>query len=211
MKGTLFLISAPSGAGKTTLVHRVLTDLKNEVVLERVITYTTKEPRAGEKEGRDYHFVSTEQFDQLLAQGFFMEYSKAYTDYYGSPSSILEGLAHGISYLLIVDRVGTQEILKKVPDAVSIWIETPSLEILRQRLEGRATEAPEKIERRLLRAQQEISLEKTDPLFKYHMVNDRLQETVFQLKVIVCQEIRAKRPLFMTFDGQESWSADKSI
>src|SRR3990167_4480189 len=140
-----------------------------------------------------------------------MEYSKAYTDYYGSPSSILEGLAHGISYLLIVDRVGTQEILKKVPDAVSIWIETPSLEILRQRLEGRATEAPEKIERRLLRAQQEISLEKTDPLFKYHMVNDRLQETVFQLKVIVCQEIRAKRPLFMTFDGQESWSADKSI
>lgn len=210
MKGKLFIISAPSGAGKTTLVHRVLADLENEVTLQRVITYTTKAPRPEEKEGQDYHFVSKEQFDQLLGQGFFMEYSKAYTDYYGSPSCVIEGLSQGTSYILIVDRVGAQEIIKKVPDAILIWIETPSLEILRQRLADRRTDSPERIERRLFRAQQEITLEKTTPLYTYHMVNDLLNEAVSELKAILCQEIGVKRLLF-SLKNQAKTNASNSL
>ena len=193
MKGKLFIISAPSGAGKTTLIHRVLKELKNEIALERVVTYTTKEPIAGEREGHDYHFVSREAFDQLLAQGFFMEHSKAYVDYYGSPASVLQGLSQGISYILIVDRVGAQDIIKKVPDAVSIWIEAPSLEILKERLVGRGTESPDKVKRRLLRARQEMELEKNSPFYTYHMINNELDKAVFQLKAILRKEILEKR------------------
>ncbi len=193
MKGTLFIISAPSGAGKTTLLHKALLELKHEMRLERVITYTTKVPRLGEKNGLDYHFVPRERFDQLLAQGFFMEYSKAYTDYYGSPACVIEGLDQGISYLLIVDRVGAQEIVKKVPDVVLIWIEAPSLAVLKERLIRRGTDSEAQIERRLSRAQVEMDLEKKLSLYKHHIINDTLALAAFELKAIIKHHIQAKK------------------
>lgn len=196
MQGKLFILSAPSGAGKTTLMHRVLKELENKVHLERVITYTTKQPRTNEIDGFDYHFISRDTFDELLQQGFFLEYSKAYVDYYGSPASIIEELNKGVSYIIIVDRIGAQDILKKVPDAVTIWIEAPSMEELKLRLISRATETPEKIERRLLRAHQEIDLEKKSPLYAYHMVNDDIEQTVLDLKAIIGAEIAQKTPVF---------------
>lgn len=208
MKGKLFIISAPSGAGKTTLVHRVLKELENEIALERVITYTTKEPRAGEKEGHDYHFVSREEFDQLLKQGFFMEHSKAYVDYYGSPALVIQGLSRGISYILIVDRIGAQDIVKRVPSAISIWIEAPSMEILKMRLTARGTESSEKVERRLFRAQQEIALEKRSPFYMYHMINDELDKAVFDLKAILYHEILEKKSVLLPKSEGFSRSAD---
>ncbi len=193
MKGTLFIISAPSGAGKTTLMHKVFSDLRHQIRLERVVTYTTKTPRAGEKEGRDYHFVSREKFDQFLAQGFFMEYSKAYTDYYGSPASVIEGLDQGISYLLIVDRVGAQKIVKKVPDVVLIWIEAPSMTALKERLIRRGTDSEAQIERRCSRAQVEMDLEKKTPLYEHHIINDTVAQAASQLKAIISHHIQAKK------------------
>ncbi len=197
MKGTLFIISAPSGAGKTTLLHRVLSDFKHQMCLERVITYTTKKSRIGEQEGHDYHFISREKFDQLLAQGFFMEYSKAYTDYYGSPASVINGMDQGISYLLIVDRVGAQEIVKKVPNVVLIWIEAPSMKELKERLIRRGTDSEAQMKRRLLRAQVEMDLEKKLPLYKHHIINDTLAESTAQLKAIISHHIQAKNGPFV--------------
>ncbi len=197
MQGTLFIISAPSGAGKTTLIGKVYADLKNLIVIERVITYTTKTPRHGEKEGKDYHFISQERFDELLGEGFFMEYSKAYTDYYGSPSSIIEGLSQGISYLLIVDRVGAQEIIKKVPDVVLIWIKTPSLSELKKRLIGRGADSKGTIERRLIRAQEEMRLEKESPFYTHYILNNTLTEAVGDLKTIIYRNIRKKRSFLL--------------
>jgi guanylate kinase len=189
MKGTLFIISAPSGTGKTTLVNAVVSELKNEVPLKWVVTYTTKEPRPGDVEGRDYHFVSKQTFDQLLSEGFFMEYSKAYVDYYGSPASVIEGLSKGTSYIMIVDRVGALEIRKRVPDAILIWIEAPNLETLRQRLEQRGTESADKIERRLKRAQEEMDLEKQNSIYTYSLINDELIRAKSELKRIVSTEM----------------------
>ncbi len=193
MKGTLFIISAPSGAGKTTLLHKAFLELKHEMRLERVITYTTKKPRVGEKDGQHYHFVSRKQFDQLLVDGFFMEYSKAYTDYYGSPASVIEGLNQGISYLLIVDRVGAQEIVKKVPNAVLIWIEAPSMADLKERLTRRGTDSEDQMKRRLSRARVEMDLEKKLPLYKHHIINDILALAASQLKAIISHHIQVKK------------------
>ncbi len=193
MKGALFIISAPSGAGKTTLLHKALLELKHEMRLERVITYTTKKPRAGEKDGRDYYFVSREKFDQLLADGFFMEYSKAYTDYYGSPTSVIEGLDQGISYLLIVDRVGAQKIVKKVPDVVMIWIEAPTMAALEERLIRRGTDSEAQIERRLSRAQLEMDLERKLPLYEHYIINDTVALAASQLKAIIRHHIQPKK------------------
>ena len=203
MKGILFIISAPSGAGKTTLLHAALSDLKHQMRLERVITYTTKKPRVGEKDGQHYHFVPRERFDQLLAQGFFMEYSKAYTDYYGSPACVIEGLNQGISYLLIVDRVGAQEIVKKVSDVVLIWIEAPSLAVLKERLTRRGTDSEDQMKRRLSRAQVEMDLEKKLPLYKHHIINDTLTLASSQLKAIISHHIQIKKG---SLGGASDWA-----
>lgn len=208
MKGKLFIISAPSGAGKTTLVQKVFSEVKEEIDFEWVVTYTTKVPRAGEKDGRDYHFISREKFDQLLAQGFFMEYSKAYTDYYGSPASVIEGLAQGVSFILIVDRVGAQEIIKKIPDAILVWIEVPSFETLRERLIGRGTDSLEKIERRLFRAKQEVGLEKSHRLYTYHLVNNDLNAAACELKAIIVREIGVKLAISVPIGVAGSKSID---
>jgi guanylate kinase len=183
--GKLFIISAPSGAGKTTLVTKIISALKSQIPIERVITYTTKRPRSGEKNGHDYHFVSRDQFEHFLANNFFMEYSNAYTDYYGSPASVIDGIKRGTSYVLIVDRVGAQKIVKKIPDAVKIWIDAPSLAELEKRLMKRGTDSKDQIKRRLLRAQEEIALEKESPFYDHHIINHNVTQAVCELEGII--------------------------
>ena len=121
-KGKLFVISAPSGAGKTTVVHEFLLRFKNKYKLKRVVTYTTRPPRVGEEQGVDYHFVSADIFKEMISNHRFLEWSTWYDYYYGSPSSIIHEIEEGHSFILVVDRHGAQEICRSYSEAVLIWI-----------------------------------------------------------------------------------------
>lgn len=189
MRGSLFIVSAPSGAGKTSLMQAVLADLKSTHTIERVVTYTTKKPRAGELDGQDYCFISKELFEKRMHEGFFLECSTDYAAYYGTPADIEEKLARGISLVLIIDRRGAQQILAKMPEAVLIWIDAPSLNELERRLRGRATETEAQIMYRLEQAKNEITLESQDSLYPYHVLNDNFAEAVFQLKQLMIQHM----------------------
>lgn len=189
MAGKLFLISAPSGAGKTTLVREVIERYGTHYDLERVITYTSKKPRVNELPGIDYHFLSPQDFEAKINQGFFMEWSGAYESYYGSPRDILVKLALGKSFLLIIDRVGAEQILIKYPEAVGIWLYTKSIQDLQQRLKERNTESIEHIQRRMVRAHEEIIAEFNMPIYKYHVLNHDLEIAVNRVFTILKREL----------------------
>lgn len=193
MNGTLFIISAPSGAGKTTLLQALLLDFRDDYSIDRVITYTTKAPRQGERDGEDYHFVSRERFEELLQAGFFIEHSKAYSDYYGSPSSLRKGLSAGISYLLIVDRVGAQKIKKVLPNTILFWIEAPSIEELKKRIVRRGADSDEVIDRRMARAEVEMALECKEPIYTHHIINNNLSESLMEMKCLILPNLSPKR------------------
>ncbi len=182
--GQIFIISASSGAGKTTLVNELLKRI-NQYPIERVITYTSKIARTNEQNGRDYYFISLEEFKQKIADEFFLEYSTAYGTYYGSSRSILDGIKKGKSYVLIIDRIGAQKVVKRTKGAVLIWIYTKDLGILESRLKKRATENSEQIEKRLAQARYEMDLESKYPLYHYHVLNDDFEVAVTKLEGIV--------------------------
>ncbi len=187
--GKLFIISAPSGAGKTTLVNAVLSKLAGSHRLEKVITYTTKQPRPGEIPGKDYIYVSPLEFEQLMNKGFFLETTNALGHYYGTPGDIRHKMLQGISPILIIDREGARQITGQIKDVVLIWIHIKSLEILRKRLVFRGTETPEQIERRLHRAQSEINEEKTMKMYKHHITNDVLEDAITECASIMSAEL----------------------
>ena len=189
--GRLFIISAPSGAGKTTLTSAILNDMRPLYALERVITYTSKAPRPGEVHGRDYYFVSVAEFEQKIQEGFFIEWSGAYGNYYGSPKTILADLAAGKSFIMILDRAGAHAVQQKVADAVLIWIHIHSIDILRERLITRGQDSEEQMVRRLLLAQQEVEEELKNPLFQHHIINDFFEVAVENIKNIIKQSVVA--------------------
>lgn len=184
-QGKLFVISAPSGAGKTTVSQAVLNNCQKNIILKKVITYTTRTPRPGEISGKDYYFLSRDEFKRYESQGFFLETTEYAGNYYGSPTSILDDLARGISYLMVTDRPGALVIKKLVPDALLIWISIPSIETLRSRLENRKTDLPDVIEKRLLLAQQEIDQESQEQCFDAHIINENFEQTVNQVLQII--------------------------
>jgi len=186
--GKLFVVSAPSGAGKTTLVRMACDRLGIQCRLSQVITYTTKAPRSGEKEGIDYHFLSQTSFERKIADGFFIEWSAAYGHYYGSPRHILADLEKGLSYIVVVDRNGARSIAEQYPDAILIWIYTENFEILAQRLQARKTEDQAQINARLALAKQEISDERNNSFFDYHVLNDNLEKAFGSIKSIIEEE-----------------------
>lgn len=189
--GKLFLISAPSGAGKTTLVTTVLNRLQHKPVsVQRVVTYTTKSPRETERPGIDYHFVSATEFEDKIKQNFFIEYSTAYKNYYGSPRYILDQMSQEyMSFVLIIDRVGAQKIIEQQIPVVPIWIAPPSMNDLRDRLIGRATEDDAQIVSRLERAQAEIDLENEHTLYNYHITNRIFDQAACELESIFLQQL----------------------
>jgi guanylate kinase len=188
MSGKIFVISAACGAGKSSLVSAVLEELQGTWPLKYIVTYTTRAPRNTEKQGQDYNFIDMSEFERRISQGFFLEWSNAYTAYYGSPASIVHEKDKGTSCILILDRAGAQAVIQKVPEAVLIWIEVP-LEVLKDRLVMRATENSEYIERRLAQSKIEIELECHNPLYHYKIVNDNFQVAKNQLKMILIQEL----------------------
>ncbi len=189
VRGTLFVVSAPSGAGKTSLINAVLAELKSKYAIDRVITYTSKAPRSCEVNGVDYHFVTKEEFELLMQKGFFLENSTDYTAYYGTPAAIKNELASGKSLILIVDRRGARQVLDHVSDAILIWIHTGSVDELHKRLRDRGTETDAQISQRIMRAHIEIEAEKTESLYPHHILNDNFDDAVHRLKTVILSEM----------------------
>lgn len=153
-RGKLFVISGPSGVGKDTLVGEVLKDLPD---LERVVTATTRKPRAEEQNGINYWFISAEEFDKRIRDDDFLEWANVHDNRYGSPrDKVYEELARGKSMILAVDVQGANKIREKMREAVTIFIVPPSLKELRKRLVARSTEDAAAIERRVAAAKNEM-------------------------------------------------------
>ena len=153
-RGTLFVVSSPSGGGKGTIIRRVREDmLESNENLSYSVSYTTRAPRQGEVDGREYFFVSREIFDEMVAAGEFLESACVHGNLYGtSKKQIMEETAAGIDIILEVDVQGAASVRKLLMDSVSIFILPPSYDVLRQRLIARGTDSPEELEVRLRNA-----------------------------------------------------------
>jgi guanylate kinase len=187
--GKLFLLSAPSGCGKTSVTVRVLQRLRSvQYNISRVVTYTTRDPRPTDRLGIDYHFLSTVEFKERIKENFFLEWSNVYHHYYGTPGDMISDIEEGASYIAIVDRLGVQSIIQKYEKAVSIWLEPPSFDALKKRLYARQSETEEQVRGRLRLAEQEL-VASVDHPYAYHVVNDVFDETVSYLCSIIKKEL----------------------
>ena len=166
-KGHLFCITAPSGAGKSSLSKALL---KADPKVHLSISFTTRAPRPGERNGVDYHFIDVGTFDRMRENGEFLEWAHVHGNYYGTSKAwISEQLAQGSDILLEIDWQGARQVQQIFPEVVGIFILPPSMEVLQQRLENRATDTPEVIRGRLEGAQKELN-EATS--FEYVIIND---------------------------------------
>ena len=182
-KGMLLVISGPSGAGKGTLYGRVLAA---DPDMTFSVSYTTRAPRPGEVDGKDYRFVSEEEFVTMLERDGFLEHAGVHGHFYGTPRQpVLDALEAGRSVMLDIDPQGALQVMEKMPDCVSVFILPPSFSELRRRLEGRGTETPEEIERRLGNARGEVLLKDK---YQYLVVNDDLEAAYKTLQGIVDAE-----------------------
>lgn len=187
--GCLFVVSAPSGAGKTSLVEAVIPKVRQKYWIEQVRTYTSKQPRATDIHRQDFYFVTNAEFELLIKNNFFLEWSNAHGAYYGTPRSVLNDLDEGNSYLLVIDRVGAEQVVRQFSRVVLIWIEVSTIQILRERLLLRGTESMDQIERRLQRAQIEMDLERTMPLYTHHVVNEHFDNALTGLFEIIIKTL----------------------
>ena len=183
MRGLLIVVSGASGTGKGTVCKKLLADLP-EVAYS--ISATTRKPRAGEVDGREYYFLSVEEFKAWIAEEKFLEYAEVYGNFYGTPlSKIEERLNRGEDVLLEIDIQGALNVKKKFPEGVYIFLLPPSLEELKRRIEGRGTETPESLSRRLKNAVAEI---KIGLEYDYVVVNDSIDAAAAQIKAILTAE-----------------------
>jgi guanylate kinase len=183
MSGALFIVSAPSGGGKTSLVKALL-EVESEVRLS--VSYTTRPPRSGEVNGRDYHFLSPAQFERMLKTGEFLESAVIYGYHYGTSRKWIESeLARGRDVLLEIDWQGAQQVRRVMPEGVSIFVLPPSLETLETRLKGRAQDSTETITRRLAAAREEIGHVRE---YDYVIINDDFDRAALDLRSIVRAE-----------------------
>lgn len=183
----LFIISAPSGGGKTTLCREVR---KRFADMLYSVSYTTREPRNGEQEGVHYHFIDKTDFETGIAAGKWAEWALVHGNYYGTSAVFLDnGLAEGQDILLDIDVQGTRQILKRYPDTVAIFIRPPSLEVLQQRLVARGTDSADIVAVRLKNAQKEMAQQ---DLYHHVIVNDQLSIAVSELIEII-ENDRAQR------------------
>ena len=182
-RGTLFVVSSPSGGGKGTLVRGVLELVDN---LSYSVSYTTRGPRANELNGREYFFVDVPTFEEMIADGEFLEWACVHGNLYGtSKRQIAEKTAAGIDMILEVDVQGAASVRQLLMDSVSIFILPPSPEVLRQRLLARGTDSPEELEVRLRNAPEEL---KQYSAFDYVIINDEIEKAVKQLASIIYAE-----------------------
>ena len=181
----IFIISAPSGTGKTTLIRRVMAQ---DSQLAFSVSHTTRPPRVGEQNGRDYYFVDRETFQRLIAADAFIEWARVYGELYGTSRHEIARLHQlGKDVVLDIDVQGARQVMKKLSPRmwVSIFILPPNMDTLRQRILSRGKDPLGRIEKRLNAAQEEI---KAASNYNYHLVNDDLQKATLQLQNIIRKE-----------------------
>ena len=182
-RGTLFVVSSPSGGGKGTIIRRVLEVVEN---LSYSVSYTTRAPRPGEVNGREYFFVSRDIFEEMGAAAEFLEWACVHGNLYGTAKrQIAEETAAGLDIILEVDVQGAASVRQLLMDSVSIFILPPSPEVLRQRLIARGTDSAEELEVRLRNAPEEL---KQYSAFDYVIINDEIERAAHQLASIIYAE-----------------------
>ena len=186
---TVFIISAPSGSGKSTLVQRVLGVVPN---LLFSISYTTRAPRADEIQGKDYNFISREEFETHMLRGEFLEHAVVFGNYYGTHRGALEqAVAQGKDLILDIDVQGARQLKRALPDAVTIFVLPPSRQVLEQRLRSRSADTEAVIERRLRGAAEEV---RNYAQYDYVLINKELDDSVAKLEgVVLAERIRRTR------------------
>lgn len=194
--GTLFIVSGPSGAGKTTLINRARQDLERlGVPLHFSVSHTTRQCRSGEIEGRDYYFVADSGFDQMIRSGEFIEWAHVHGQMYGtSRQEVLTRLGRGEDVILDIDVQGARQVAENAelrPHSLSLFVFPPSFAALEQRLEARAANTREQIEMRLEKARHEIEQGLT--FYDYVLINDELEVAIESLKgVIIARKLKSK-------------------
>lgn len=179
MSGTLYIVSAPSGAGKTSLLSALVPQDKQ---IRISVSHTTRAPREGEKNGIHYHFVSIEEFQKQAGESVFLESAEVFGNYYGtSEEAIREQLREGLDVILEIDWQGALQVRKRVPEAISIFILPPSIEALRERLSSRGQDSERVIESRMQQARNEIS---HYPEYDYLVFNEVFEVALSQLEAI---------------------------
>lgn len=191
VEGNLFIIAAPSGAGKTSLVRNLLASDEN---VQLSISYTTRPPRPGEEDGQDYHFVDEATFLQMQAKGDFLESARVYGNYYGTSKSWIEKMiASGQDILLEIDWQGAQQVRRIFPKAIGIYILPPSIEALTERLKRRGQDSEDVIARRLEAAREDL---RHVHEFEYVIINQTFAVAATELIAIVTAErLRAGKQL----------------
>jgi len=180
MAGNLYVVAAPSGAGKTTLVRLLL---ESELDVQLSISYTTRDPRPGETDGREYHFVDTAEFRAMIDHHEFLEWAEVHGNFYGTSKTwIADQLAAGRDVLLEIDWQGAQQVHTLFPEAIGVFILPPSMEELTRRLTGRGTDSAAVISRRLAAAQAEMRHVRE---FDYVIINDQLDQALDDLRAVV--------------------------
>ena len=183
--GNLYILSAPSGAGKSSLINALLADLpRNEVRLS--ISHTTRNPRPAEEDGVHYYFTTHAEFEALIEKDHFLEWAEVFGNYYGTSLPMIEkSLEQGVDVFLDIDWQGARQIRQKVPNVKTIFILPPSREELKNRLVGRGQDSEEHIEKRMAEAESEMSHYNE---FDYVIVNDDFQQALAELKAILTAE-----------------------
>ncbi len=187
--GILFVVSAPSGAGKTTLCKAITDSLEN---ITHSVSYTTRQPRPGEIDGRDYYFISQKRFQDMIEAEDFAEYAPVHSNFYGTSKRILQDMVRqGIDVILDIDTQGARQIKSSTGKAIFIFIMPPSLDILEERLRNRKSDHEEEIQKRMRRAVDEI---RDYAMYDYIVVNREFERALSELRSIVVAE-RCRREL----------------
>lgn len=186
--GNLFILAAPSGAGKSSLIKALLEKHASNIHqrVEVSVSHTTRNPRPGEVDGEHYHFVSRDQFESLIEQGVFFEWAEVFGNYYGTSRVTIEQTLHrGVDVFLDIDWQGAQQVKRQLPDACGIFILPPSLAVLEERLTRRGQDSEAVIASRMKQAVSEMSHFNE---FDYVLVNDDFSAALHELESIVCTQ-----------------------
>ena len=182
-KGKTFIISGPSGVGKSTILHALMEKRKN---LYFSVSATTRDPRPGEEDGVHYHFLNVDTFKEWIARDEFLEHAEFVGNFYGTPKRFVdEAMDRGEDVILDIVVQGAMQVSEKRPETVRIFIAPPSWEELERRLTGRGTDSPEKIQKRLQRAREDAA---TASVYDYFIINDTVERAVYELDAVMTAE-----------------------